>query len=446
MTRILVVADDLTGGNGCAAGFARSGLRAANVHLGLPPDELTGLLDTYDVLVVTTDSRHLPPADAEETVRGVVAAAWPADLICSRADSTLRGNFGAEAQAVLAAVRERGPQAVGLCMPAFPQADRQTVDGLQLMAGKRLEDTELAHDVRAPVDNSSVEAALQRSTELRTAVIGLAEVTGSWDALVARFRAVLDDGVDVVVADALTDEHLKRTAEAAVAADPRVMWVGIDPGPGTLAIAHALETKPTGGSLPLLAIAGSATELTQLQLRQLSETRPVHLVRPVLDSNRPVPDISSTIAEVSTALENAGPGNIVLLASVLEESDILELTAEEAEEVPRRIGRITAGVLATARISGDPAAGPCVGGLYTTGGDITAAVLSALGAAGIEVHEEVVPLAAAGVVIGGEFAGLPIVTKGGLVGGPDTAVACLDHLSAMVRAQDRLYKSGSRED
>ena len=69
-----------------------------------------------------------------------------------------------------------------------------------------------------------------------------------------------------------------------------------------------------------------------------------------------------------------------------------------------------------------------VDGIFTTGGDVTAALLAELGSHGLEISDEVVPLAVAGTVVGGPWDGLPVVTKGGLVGDADTTVACLDHL------------------
>jgi len=39
-----------------------------------------------------------------------------------------------------------------------------------------------------------------------------------------------------------------------------------------------------------------------------------------------------------------------------------------------------------------------------------------------------VPLAVSGTVVGGPWDGLPVVTKGGLVGDVDATVACMDHL------------------
>jgi D-threonate/D-erythronate kinase len=55
-------------------------------------------------------------------------------------------------------------------------------------------------------------------------------------------------------------------------------------------------------------------------------------------------------------------------------------------------------------------------------------VLAELGSHGLEISDEVVPLAVAGTLVGGPWDGLQIVTKGGLVGDAGTTVACIDHL------------------
>jgi uncharacterized protein YgbK (DUF1537 family) len=73
-----------------------------------------------------------------------------------------------------------------------------------------------------------------------------------------------------------------------------------------------------------------------------------------------------------------------------------------------------------------------VEGLFTTGGDVTAAVLAELGSHGLEISGEVVPLAVSGTLVGGPWDGLNVVTKGGLVGDATTTVACLDHLRQAV--------------
>ena len=64
-------------------------------------------------------------------------------------------------------------------------------------------------------------------------------------------------------------------------------------------------------------------------------------------------------------------------------------------------------------------------GVYSSGGDITIALLEKLKAIGVEIREEVIPLAAYGRLIGGDFPNLKLVSKGGMVGDEKTIKLCL---------------------
>ncbi|WP_349828531.1 four-carbon acid sugar kinase family protein [Brevibacterium litoralis] len=465
MSQVLVVGDDLTGSNGTAAGFTRAGLRSVTLRSDTPVGTIADHAQVYDTLVLVTDSRHLPAEQATELTAQAVLAAGEVRFVASRCDSTLRGNVGVQAAAVLSTLRGRGARAVGLCMPAYPSAGRQTVGGNQLVDGVRLEQTELARDVRSPMRTSNVEEILRAGgTGLKTRTLKLSTITGNTDYLVAAIRDALFAGIDVLVADAFTDAHLDRVARAAVAAsaqvDPDLVWVGIDPGPGSLAIAEALGLSGATEPAPLLAVSGSATDLTMRQFDHLSRSlRPtqapvpgregsaratgpavsrgptdracVHLVKPVYPSGSRIPDVDRTVAVLARTLDRAATGDVVVLATVLEPGDVVALGAEASERLPLALGEIAAATLRSRP----------VGGLFTTGGDITTAVLGAVGAHGIEVTGEVVPLAATGHLVGGQHAGLPVVTKGGLVGSTETTLHCVEVLR---EAAERAARDGGR--
>lgn len=428
MAKALVVADDLTGANACAAGFARAGMRA--VTLGRADDwgAITTFHPRFDAIVVTTDSRHSAPEDVPGPIRRAVRAGWPVELLSTRIDTTLRGNIGTATEAMLSAVRELSDRrVVALCLAAHPAADRVTVDGHQLLGGQRLEHTELAHDPRTPVDTSDVAEVLRRSTDLRVSHLPLHLVTEHHDELVAAIRALLSEDVDVIVADALTEDHLDRVAVAAAAAGDDIQWITVDPGPGALAMARALGLPDDSEAGPLLAISGSATEMTRAQLQRLIAERSCLVVRPTQLTDSVVPDVEATVPDVVRAIEQATPGEIVLLATVLDSSDLRSLSPEEGDALPVALGRIARQVLQEGSVDG----------IYTTGGDITAAVLHELDGQGLDVEDEVVPLAVAGEIVSGPRAGLPMVTKGGLVGDTDTTVRCLDRLTTMARDRKR---------
>ncbi len=445
-TRVLVVADDLTGANAAAAGFARVGLRAVTAGTPPPPHPgpdaavLADFVTRFDAVVVNTAARHLPPDEAAGRVAAAVRATWPAALVCNRVDSTLRGNVGATTVAALRAVRElreasgpAGRRAVALCSPAHPAAGRHTVQGRQLLNGVRLEDTELAHDPRSPVPTSDIARLLAaQAPGLRTAPVPLSAVTGDAGALRALLGRLLERGVDVIVADALTADHLDRTAAAAVAAGgERVDWLAVDPGPGSVALARALGLTEQAETGPVLAVSGSTTRLTRLQLARLRAEHPVRVVRPVADPPglcRAVPDVEATASALAEALAAATPGGgTVLVATALEETDVVRTGPEDADRLPVELARAVRRALERHAVSG----------VFATGGDVAAALLTELGAQGLDIEGEVAPLAVAGTLVGGAWAGLPVVTKGGLVGDADTTADCVARLRRMAAARSK---------
>ncbi|UOY03434.1 four-carbon acid sugar kinase family protein [Blastococcus sp. PRF04-17] len=434
MAEVLVVADDLTGANATAAGFASVGLRAATVSAAAGAEVVTDMVSRFDVVVATTDSRHAAPAAAAQAVRAVVGAGWPARLVCNRIDTTLRGNVGATTEAVLAEVRARsGARVVAMCAPAHPAAGRHTIGGTQLLGGRRLEETEVARDARTPMRTSDIVEILRQQATLATHVVPMATVTGPREALVAELRGALDAGTEVIVADATTEEHLDRIAAAAVAAaeGTDVLWVTSDPGPGSVAMATALGLDGSGRGAPLLVVSGSATELTRRQLQQLAADRGAHLHRvPTLEGSA-VPDVDAAAAVLADALDGAGADDVVVLATVLEDDDVRPTSPEDADRIPRALAAAVRRIMERHPVEG----------LFTTGGDVTAAVLAELGSHGLEISGEVEPLAVAGTVVGGPWDGLHVVTKGGLVGDATTTVTCVDHLRQTVELDRRHVSS-----
>ncbi len=435
-TRVLVVADDLTGANAAAAGFSRAGLRAVTVGLGRRWDAVAEFHGRFDVVAVTTETRHEPPADVVEAVTAIVASGWPVDLVCCRIDTTLRGNVGVAAQAVLRAVSQQsGRRCVGLCAPAHPSAGRCTVDGYQLLNGTRLEATELARDPRSPVRTSSVAEVLGTGTSLTTAHVPLSAVTGGGEGLQQALRDAVGTRADVVVVDAMTEAHLDdvAAAAAAVVSGQDFDWVGIDPGPASAALASALGVRGRGQEGPLLAVSGSATDLTRTQLQALVETHPTRVVRPTPSGTSCVPDVDATAADLAKAVDAASAGEVVLLATALTADDVVSLGSGDGAALAYALGQVTRRIMEDC----------VVGGLYTTGGDVTAAVLDALGARGLEVEEEVLPLAVAGAIVDGPWSGVPIVTKGGLVGDDRAAVVCIAQLARTAAAHARRVQAAA---
>jgi D-threonate/D-erythronate kinase len=117
---ILILADDLTGAADTASRCRAAGL-PATIFLAPPHPPLPA-----GVISFTSDSRHLPPEEAARRV-GEVAAPLVGEsaLWYKKIDSTLRGNIGAELDALL----ELLAAPAALVCPAFPAQGRGLVNG-----------------------------------------------------------------------------------------------------------------------------------------------------------------------------------------------------------------------------------------------------------------------------------------------------------------------------
>ncbi|MUL43574.1 four-carbon acid sugar kinase family protein [Streptomonospora sp. PA3] len=429
MAQVLVVADDLTGANATGARFARAGMRVATVT----PEQAPRAARDYDAVVINLDSRHVPAEQAGRLVADAVASAWPAGLVVKRTDTTLRGNVGAELEAAWRTVRERVPEPTpvrALFAPAFPASGRVTVDGVQLLDGVPLERGELALDPLNPMHTSVVADIVGAQTDLPLRHVPLRRVA---QGPLAADLAAGDE--PVVLCDALTEQHLADIAEAAaqVHRDTGTVWLAVDPGPAGALLAEALQLRGRAAAAgPLLGVVGSATELTRRQLDAAARSGPVRFVD--VDAARLAGGEAGYRAAIARQLADhlaaAAFPEPVVLRTAQSARDVVELPSAAKLALPGLLAGLVAEVV-------DSAGAAVPSGLYTSGGEVTSAVLDALHVRAFEVGGEVVPLAVHGRISGGVLDGIPVVTKGGLVGDDATLVECLAKLRRAVQARLR---------
>ncbi len=143
MPALLVIADDLTGALEAGAKFAGRGITAL---VTTRPRETAD----YPVLVIDTESRHLPQEQAYRAVAAVACADFP--LIYKKTDSALRGNIGPELRAIAKAC----PDHAITYIPAYPAMGRTVKNGCLLVDGVPIHETAFANDPRNPVRNSLI--------------------------------------------------------------------------------------------------------------------------------------------------------------------------------------------------------------------------------------------------------------------------------------------------
>ena len=146
MTELLIIADDLTGALDTGVKFSQKGAYT-EICIDYPEYRKTG--KTADVLVVNTDSRHLPMTEAYKRVFDVVSYMYERGVrkFYKKTDSVLRGNVGSEIRAMQDAVKG----VPVFFAPAYPTLGRTTVNGIQYVDGVPVSETIFGKDPFSPV-------------------------------------------------------------------------------------------------------------------------------------------------------------------------------------------------------------------------------------------------------------------------------------------------------
>lgn len=416
-TFVGIIADDLTGANATGIQLKRYHFRTASLtSLKWPVVDLAG----YDCVCVNTESRALPPAKAYERVQ--IAARLILEHggqpMAKRIDSTLRGNLGAELEAVLDVL---GPGSIAVVTGAFPASGRTTVDGYHYVNGVPVAETAVRYDPLCPVTESHVPTLLAGQTRLPIGQLLLPVVRSGAEEVARVLRNLAGQGFRLVAADAETDADI-HTLGIGMALSG-LQCIAADPGPLTAAyVAAALARQRER----VLVVCGSVTPTTRIQMDHLERNLGAVLVAADAAALAAGGDVARTeIGRVLNALAALPPKTTVIGVHTGEPLALSD--HRQAETVAAGLAEIAAEALAHL---------PGIGGLYTTGGDVTLAVCRRLGVGAIDLVDEILPLAAAGRLLGGVRPGLPIVTKGGLVGGPDAATLCVRHLLKEVAVHD----------
>lgn len=437
-----IVADDLTGATTLGVLLARNGLKTAAFF---DTESFSRNEVEYPAMVVSSDSRPLPKAEAQHQVSAAVQQlqARGAHYFTKRIDTTLRGGIGFEIDAML----EQLPlETVAVVVPAMPQSRRILVGGYSVIDSVALSRTDVARDVRTPVTESWVPGLLAAQTHHQVGHISLSSVMKGEAQIEIDLQEQQQRGVRVIVVDAITVEDVDAIAGAVVALNWNVL--AVDPGPFTerLAVRRGLMREARAAALApqtaeqqrgsILVVAGSATPVTKKQLQYLIANDPRVCHIPV-DAELLVDKKNAAEIEVQRVVQHARQcipqqQNALFVFESALTGRLLDLQEEEqrfglshgqaAENINQGLGSIVREVL--------NCAGGEIKGLYMTGGDTMVNVLKELGATGIEMIDYVIPQTDMVRIIGGDYAGLICVGKGGLTGPEDI-------LSTIV---ERIYK------
>lgn len=427
MPKIVIIADDLTGANATGVLLAKDGFKAAT-FLNLEKYNPNKNRD-LKVVSISTDSRGVKKDIAYERVKEVVDFFKDdeVELFTKRIDSTLRGNIGSEIDGVLDSLSK---DTIALVVPAFPSAGRICVGGYMMVNQIPLEKTKVASDPKAPVKTSKVMTIIKNQTDKKVSFIELDKVLEGIDSIKNALSQNIENGSRIIVIDATTDEDINNIAKTVKSMNINV--VAVDPGPFTATLSKELmgEIK-TVPAQKLMAIVGSVTDLTRKQLEEFKLARSSLIVEVKAQKLIYNSTCQEEINRVSRKLlEKMDDYKIIGVTTNNTEDDILDLdnVAKELNLTKDEISqKITNGLAKISKKVLDES-NSIIGGLYTSGGDQTVAVCNEIEAGGIEVKDEVLPLAVYGRILEGKYHNMPIISKGGLIGDDAAMIKCIDYL------------------
>src|SRR5688572_18596170 len=142
---IAVLADDLTSAADGAAPFVARGL-TASIGRGQLPRQASA------VVAVDSGSRSATSSQAFERVARLTDRLASRDVLYKTVDSTLRGHIAQELEACFAASGRKSL----VFAPAFPQAGRTTVGGIQFVDGVPVSDSAYGRDPVHPARYSAL--------------------------------------------------------------------------------------------------------------------------------------------------------------------------------------------------------------------------------------------------------------------------------------------------
>ncbi len=434
MHKCVVIADDLTGGNATGvmiSGYGYDTYSIVNME-GLDPNNMP----ECDCIVYPTNSRQVSADTAYKLVYNATKFFMNDDIkvYSKRIDSTLRGNLGSETDAMLDALDN---DAIAMVVPCFPQAERVIIGGYVLVKGIPLHKTEAAADPLASINTPLPAMLFKKQSKYDVGSIMIDDMMYGVDYIADKIKLFKKEGKRIIIFDSLSQDDMDTVADAVIKSG--VNFITVDPGIFTATVVSRLlpSTKQQKELNRVLAVVGTTNAVARAQLEEFLQSQPktfniyAETEEFLRSPERRATEIARIVNEVLYNCQNyemcAVVGDGIFPSKRISFKTYMEYYNTSADGVSRMINDAFAEI--TEKIlRGDKS----FRGLYTSGGDITVAVCKRLNVAGLKLVEDVAPLAAHGEMRMGEFDGLKIVTKGGMVGDRYAMKTCMNYLARKI--------------
>jgi len=425
----IIIADDMTGSNVSNSLLAKDGFKVGTIS---KEEEIVNY-ENYDTLGIHTDSRGETKTEAYNIVKEKMISlkGTNPNFFTKRIDSTLRGNNGAELDAMMDVLND---DTISIVVPSFPDSEKIVIGNYMLIDDIPLERTDVKNDPTSPVNTSRVINIFKQQTNREIGIISMETILEGKRAIIDTILALKNNGAEIIIVDACTNEDIENIAKATLKS--KIRFIAADPGPFTYyLVKNSKENVAVKNRQKMLFIIGSVSKVAISQISRFRAELDPYIVR--VDANSLLYDSDREKEKKrveSEILDNINENQMFLIASMVEKEDKLDLGLEAANA---GLTKYEASITISQNIAdiGNRVAkrmGDILGAVYTSGGDITKAFLELTETVGIQIKDEIIPLAVYGTVIGGKLNKKSIVTKGGLIGDEYTLTECAEYLRTKI--------------
>lgn len=434
---IYIIADDLTGATDAGVQFAKLGY-STHLHLLSLTDQTTDMpfVHHQHVQVIDTETRDANAITARDRLHAMLSSIHLTgdDVVYKKIDSTMRGHPGLEIEECLTAFKK------SLCLltPGFPAQRRITVGGYLLVDDQPLGSSDYYTGDLPAEEASYLPALLQSQTLLPIARLDLRDVMQGPVIVSAHIQEALHNGRRLLIADAVTPQHIETLIIGSLAHKQQMMYAG------SAGLAHALaETlkdsllpgdrkesahiREDSSAFPLLIVNGSRRTISAQQIDDMRDRVP--LVEVQVDPEQIILHREAHFQQcLCTLLQAIHEHHILVLRPSSEYQTEQRLTIlrnkhgvdmdDIADLIGQYLGELSAQVVHDGGIKT----------LVLTGGATAIEVCSALHLDTLTIQEELFPGVALSQSITPDHKILNIITKAGGFGDSKTLYAIYQKL------------------
>ena len=420
-----VIADDFTGACDAGVQFKEQGLETIILA---DAESLADFKGTFDVVVVDTETRNLSSDDAYRKVRRAVRLLRHNNVkvIYKKIDSTLRGNVGAEINAVM---NELNVKAV-IVAPAFPSQKRTVINGQLLVNGVPIEKTEYAYDPLSPVRVSRISVLIEQQTGKRVGEIPLSKIRRDVNSIIEEIQRHIEKGKKIIITDAELQSDLEKTAKAAMALDVLLC--------GSAGLASALSSQLAVKS-KVLVVSGSVNNVTLDQIETAVKKLSLEVIQPCISETLfdegKLEIVTDGLVKKAEKAVSEGKDVIIRLAGSKSLISMIQEAGKRYGMTKSQVADVLLSILSKAvrRILDKHS----FNGLILIGGDTSIKIMNSLDAKAIRSEGEFLPGIPSGRIIGGAYDGMRVITKAGGFGDSYTLVKMIKSMKSIKREQKR---------